>query len=152
MAVAERDPVRLGSLGADYGIIAVAKDSPHKTLGEMMDAIKADPKNVACVIELDKLFEKAGRGAEERLAFLQSQIGTVRNSDPTMLRLAGRESDGVVLTWVDERDVATMLPYVQEGNSAAEVVTWITVCPSQDVDRARAARADRLHQPLAASR
>ena len=58
---------------------------------------------------------------------------------PTMLRLAGEEADGVVLTWVDERDVATMLPYVREGNSAAEVITWITVCPSADADRARAA-------------
>jgi len=42
------DQVRwLGSIGADYGIIAVAKDSPYKTLGELMDAIKADPKSVA---------------------------------------------------------------------------------------------------------
>ncbi len=42
------DQVRwLGSLGADYGIIAVAKDSPYNTLGELIDAIKADPKSVA---------------------------------------------------------------------------------------------------------
>ena len=37
----------LGSVGADYGIIAVAKDSPYKTLPELMAAIKTDPKSVA---------------------------------------------------------------------------------------------------------
>jgi len=42
------DQVRwLGAVGADYGIIAVAKDSPYKTLPELMDAIKADPTSVA---------------------------------------------------------------------------------------------------------
>lgn len=58
---------------------------------------------------------------------------------PTMLRLAGQESDGVVLTWVDEGDVGTVLPYVREGNRDAEVIAWITVCPSDDAERARAA-------------
>lgn len=42
------DQVRwLGAVGADYGIIAVAKDSPYKTLPELLDAIKADPTSVA---------------------------------------------------------------------------------------------------------
>ncbi len=42
------DQVRwLGSLGADYGVIAVAKDSPYKTLPDLMDAIKADPTKVS---------------------------------------------------------------------------------------------------------
>ena len=42
------DQVRwLGAVGADYGIIAVAKDSPYKTLPELMDAIKADPTAIA---------------------------------------------------------------------------------------------------------
>jgi putative tricarboxylic transport membrane protein len=34
------------ALGADYGVIAVAQDSPYKTLNELMDAIKADPLSV----------------------------------------------------------------------------------------------------------
>ncbi|MGF0539492.1 Bug family tripartite tricarboxylate transporter substrate binding protein [Agrobacterium sp. ES01] len=37
----------IASVGADYGIIAVAKDSPINTLPELMDKIKADPKSVA---------------------------------------------------------------------------------------------------------
>jgi putative tricarboxylic transport membrane protein len=42
------DQVRwLGAVGADYGVIAVAKDSPHKTLNELMDAIKADPTSIS---------------------------------------------------------------------------------------------------------
>ncbi|WP_315902701.1 Bug family tripartite tricarboxylate transporter substrate binding protein [Microbaculum marinisediminis] len=42
------DQVRwLASVGADYGIIAVAKDSPINTLPELMDQIKADPRSVS---------------------------------------------------------------------------------------------------------
>ncbi|HKJ63196.1 MAG TPA: tripartite tricarboxylate transporter substrate-binding protein [Hyphomicrobiales bacterium] len=42
------DQVRwLAAVGADYGIIAVAKDSPIKTLPELLDAIKKDPSSVS---------------------------------------------------------------------------------------------------------
>ncbi len=42
------DQVRwLGSVGADYGIIAVAADSPINTLPELMDKIKSDPSSVS---------------------------------------------------------------------------------------------------------
>ncbi len=42
------DQVRwLGTLGADYGVIGVAKASRFKTLGELMSAIKADPRSVS---------------------------------------------------------------------------------------------------------
>jgi putative tricarboxylic transport membrane protein len=42
------DQVRwLASVGADYGIIAVAKDSPIATLPELLDQIKADPTSVS---------------------------------------------------------------------------------------------------------
>ena len=37
----------LASVGADYGVIAVAKDSPINTLPELMDKIKADPSSIA---------------------------------------------------------------------------------------------------------
>ena len=37
----------LGSIGADYGVIAVAADSEINTLPELMDQIKADPASVA---------------------------------------------------------------------------------------------------------
>ena len=42
------DQVRwLASVGADYGVIAVAKDSPITSLTELLDQIKADPRSVA---------------------------------------------------------------------------------------------------------
>ncbi|MCB1343386.1 MAG: tripartite tricarboxylate transporter substrate binding protein [Pseudooceanicola sp.] len=37
----------LATFGAEYGVIAVAKDSPYTDLKSMMDAIKADPRSVA---------------------------------------------------------------------------------------------------------
>lgn len=47
-AGATADQVRfLGAIGADPGVIVVAKDSPLKTLQDMVDAIKADPGSVA---------------------------------------------------------------------------------------------------------
>lgn len=36
----------LATFGAEYGVIAVDKDSPFQNLTEMMDAIKADPRSV----------------------------------------------------------------------------------------------------------
>lgn len=42
------DQVRwVASVGADYGIVAVAKDSPINTLPELMDKIKADPSSIS---------------------------------------------------------------------------------------------------------
>ena len=42
------DMVRfVGAIGADPGVIVVAADSPHQSLGDLVDAIKADPKAVA---------------------------------------------------------------------------------------------------------
>ena len=41
------DQVRfLGAIGADPGIIAVGADSPHESLGDLLDAVKADPSSV----------------------------------------------------------------------------------------------------------
>ncbi|MEL6618353.1 MAG: tripartite tricarboxylate transporter substrate-binding protein [Pseudomonadota bacterium] len=42
------DMVRfVGAIGADPGVIVVAKDSPFQSLNDMVDAIKADPGSVA---------------------------------------------------------------------------------------------------------
>ncbi len=42
------DQVRfVGAIGADPGVIVVAKDSPYQSLGDMVEAIKADPSSVA---------------------------------------------------------------------------------------------------------
>jgi putative tricarboxylic transport membrane protein len=45
---ATADQVRfVGAIGGDPGVIVVAKDSPFQTLGDMVEAIKADPGSVA---------------------------------------------------------------------------------------------------------
>ncbi|MGP1395209.1 MAG: Bug family tripartite tricarboxylate transporter substrate binding protein [Inquilinaceae bacterium] len=45
---ATADQVRfVGAIGADPGVIVVADDSPFQTLGDLVDAIKADPGSVA---------------------------------------------------------------------------------------------------------
>ena len=42
------DQVRwLAAVGADYGVIAVGKNSPIKTLNELMDQMKKDPRSIA---------------------------------------------------------------------------------------------------------
>ncbi len=37
----------VAALGADYGMIAVRADSPYKTLRDLVDALKADPSQIA---------------------------------------------------------------------------------------------------------
>ncbi|MCF2532455.1 LLM class F420-dependent oxidoreductase [Yinghuangia soli] len=54
-----------------------------------------------------------------------------------MLRLAGREADGVILNWLSADDVKKVVPYVHEGGSGKEVVGRIFVCPTDDADAAR---------------
>ena len=45
---AKMDQVRwLGTVGSDYGVIAVAKDSPIQNLGQLVDQMKSDPGSVA---------------------------------------------------------------------------------------------------------
>lgn len=42
------DQVRfVGAIGADPGVIVVAADSPYQSLGDMVDAMKADPSSVS---------------------------------------------------------------------------------------------------------
>lgn len=43
----ENDVRWVGAVGADYGILAVRKDSRFKTLEDLVAALKADPKSVA---------------------------------------------------------------------------------------------------------
>ena len=54
---------------------------------------------------------------------------------PGMLRLAGREADGVIINWLSAEDVATVVPEVAAD---IPVAARIFVCPSEDVDTVRA--------------
>jgi len=54
---------------------------------------------------------------------------------PGMLRLAGREADGVIINWLSAEDVATVKP---ELGADIPVAARIFVCPSEDADSVRA--------------
>ncbi len=53
---------------------------------------------------------------------------------PGMLRLAGREADGVILNWLSAEDVATVIP---EVGAAVPVAARIFVIPTEDAGLAR---------------
>ncbi len=54
---------------------------------------------------------------------------------PGMLRLAGRDADGVILNWLSAEDVATVRP---ELGRECPVAARIFVCPSEDTETVRA--------------
>ncbi len=71
-----------------------------------------------------------------------------------MLRLAGREADGVIINWLAATDVPTVTAVVADAAAGAprEVVARIFVCPSEDVEvvraNARFAIASYLNVPV----
>jgi probable F420-dependent oxidoreductase len=58
---------------------------------------------------------------------------------PGMLRLAGREADGAILTWLSADDVPTVVTYVHSGGPGQQIVARIFVCSTEDATAARAA-------------
>lgn len=58
-----------------------------------------------------------------------------------MLRLAGREADGVIINWLSPTDVVRVAGVVHEaaGGQPREVVCRIFCCPSEDADTVRQA-------------
>jgi alkanesulfonate monooxygenase SsuD/methylene tetrahydromethanopterin reductase-like flavin-dependent oxidoreductase (luciferase family) len=70
---------------------------------------------------------------------------------PQMLRLAGREGDGVVLTSLGADDVGRLLDRVAPERSNFEVIAWVTVCVVTDqtgVERALAVARRRVGRYL----
>ena len=58
-----------------------------------------------------------------------------------MLRLAGREADGVIINWLSPQDVAKVVGVVDAaaGGEEREVVARIFVCPSENAEAVRGA-------------
>ena len=56
-----------------------------------------------------------------------------------MLRLAGREADGVILGLLSAEDVARVVAIVEQGGPCKDVVARIAVCPTSDARKAREA-------------
>jgi probable F420-dependent oxidoreductase len=57
---------------------------------------------------------------------------------PGMLRLAGREADGVILNWLAPSDVPQAVAALGPEGAGKEVVARIFVCPTEDKVHARA--------------
>ncbi|HEY1151567.1 MAG TPA: tripartite tricarboxylate transporter substrate-binding protein [Pseudoduganella sp.] len=79
----------VAALGADYGMIAVRADSPYKTLGELVAALKRDPSKV--------LIGVSGTiGSQDwlKVALLVRQAGI----DPKVLRFVALEGGGEAFT------------------------------------------------------
>ncbi|CVI63737.1 MULTISPECIES: Bug family tripartite tricarboxylate transporter substrate binding protein [Agrobacterium] len=79
----------LGALGADYGVLVVAADSPYKTLGELVDAYKASPDD----------FPIAGGGAVGSQDWMKgSLLAKAAGQDAKKMRYVALEGGGAVLT------------------------------------------------------
>ncbi|TPK65599.1 tripartite tricarboxylate transporter substrate binding protein [Mesorhizobium sp. B2-4-19] len=79
----------LGALGADYGVLVVAADSPYKTLGELVEAYKADPARFAI----------AGGGAVGSQDWMKgSLLAKAAGQEPKSMRYVALEGGGAVLT------------------------------------------------------
>ena len=79
----------LGALGADYGVIVVAANSPYKTLKELSDAYAANPGDFAI----------GGGGAVGSQDWMKAAIlAKGAGKDPKAMRYVALEGGGAVLT------------------------------------------------------
>ena len=79
----------LGAVGADYGVLVVAANSPFKTLGELIEAYKANPTD----------FPIAGGGAVGSQDWMKgSLLSKAAGQDPKKMRYVALEGGGAVLT------------------------------------------------------
>lgn len=79
----------LGAVGADYGVLVVAANSPFKTLGELIEAYKANPTD----------FPVAGGGAVGSQDWMKgSLLAKAAGQDPKKMRYVALEGGGAVLT------------------------------------------------------
>lgn len=87
----------VGALGADYGVIVVAADSPYKSLKELTDAYKADPTK----------FPIGGGGAVGSQDWMKAAIvAKSAGQDPKEMRYVALEGGGAVLTSLEGGHVA----------------------------------------------
>ncbi|MFC4173876.1 Bug family tripartite tricarboxylate transporter substrate binding protein [Microvirga sp. GCM10011540] len=79
----------LGALGADYGVIVVAADSPYKTMKDLVEAYKKAPNDFAI----------GGGGAVGSQDWMKAAIiAKSAGQDPKKIRYVALEGGGAVLT------------------------------------------------------
>ncbi|MCH9705069.1 MAG: tripartite tricarboxylate transporter substrate binding protein [Proteobacteria bacterium] len=82
----------VGTIGADYGMIAVGKDSPYKSLTDLLNAVKADPSAIAF----------AGGSAVGGWDHLKVLLATNKMgiSDPRKVKYIGFDGGGDAVTQI----------------------------------------------------
>ncbi len=103
----------VGALGAEFGSVIVAPDSPYKTLKDLVDAIKAKPED----------FSVAGGGAVGSQDWMKAAlIYKAAGQDPRKMRYIALEGGGPVVTNVlgghvkiGSSDIAEFLPHHKSG-------------------------------------
>ncbi len=105
----------VAALGTDYGMIAVRADSPYKTLGELLAALKKNPEKV--------LIGVSGTiGSQDWLKM--AMVSKTAGIDPKMLRFVALEGGGEVFTamhanfvQVVSGDASEAMLYAAGGNT-----------------------------------
>ncbi len=115
----------VGALGAEFGSVIVAQDSPYKTLGDLVAAIKAKPED----------FSVAGGGAVGSQDWMKAAlIFKAAGQDPRKMRYIALEGGGPVVTNVvgghvkiGSSDIAEFLPH----HKSAKVRVLAVMAPAR---------------------
>jgi len=110
-------------------------DKPYQRVRDTVRCVKALLTGQKVTEEYETFAVSGMRLAEPPGVPVPIMVAALR---PGMLRLAGRESDGAIINWLSADDVRTVAPYVRESDPGKEIVARIFVCPTADVDKARA--------------
>ncbi len=105
----------VGALGAEFGSVIVAPDSPHKSLKDLIAGIKAKPED----------FSVAGGGAVGSQDWMKAAlIFKAAGQDPRKMRYIALEGGGPVVTNVlgghvkiGSSDIAEFLPHHKSGKA-----------------------------------
>jgi putative tricarboxylic transport membrane protein len=103
----------VGALGAEFGSVIVAPDSPYKSLKDLIEAVKANPAE----------FSVAGGGAVGSQDWMKAAlIFKAAGQDPKKMRYIALEGGGPVVTNVlgghvkiGSSDIAEFLPHHKSG-------------------------------------
>lgn len=112
----DADDVRwLAALGADYGVIGVAPDSPYQTLGDLIAALEADPASIRFVggsavggwdhLKILLLADAAGVADVGKIRYTSFSSG-----GPAVIEILGGRADAF------SGDVSETLAQVEAGN------------------------------------
>lgn len=109
----EKDVRWLSAVGTDYGMVAVNTESPYKTLADLMNALKADPKKIS--------FGAGGSvgGQDWMQTAMLAKAGGINPKDMTYVALeGGGEAVTAVLgnhIQVVSAGIAEMGPHIESG-------------------------------------